>query len=269
MNEKKEILLTKSCKMPICSEFMAIPIKFASNGDVLETTIAYKCREQICDGFVDALLYPTKSNKIDASKVLNKARLILYKLSDHEVSSNHLKQVLKPIRLLEKECKLPRTQIKKLTCNWQDGNYIMFEGSNKWYRSSHTMSLWHLLIRFGMLFPGNLEVNNFIELKKLIKTFPYHPNTSGQSWFHEDKGSMKESVDIWVPLMANLNKIFLPSERWITRYNNEKQHIKPEPDSQNYVYLRMCYREGILVLARGESQHKYSSRLKRFLKREG
>jgi hypothetical protein len=253
-------------------ESMAIPIKFSSNGDILETTTAYKCREQICDEFIDALLYPTKSNKIDASKVLNKARLIVYKLSDYEISNKHLKQVLKPIRLLEKECKLPRTQIKKLTCNWQDGNYIMFEGSNKWYRSSHTMSLWHLLIRFGMLFPGNLEVNNFAELKKLIKTFPEHPGTSGCHWFEEDQGSMRETIDIWVPLMTNLNKVFPPGEKWTTRYNNKKQHIKPTLDSKNngdYGYLRACYREGILMLAKGESLHKHSTSLKQFLKKEG
>lgn len=261
----KNILLTKGCQLPGGSQQMAIPTRFSNVGNILRTTAPYKCREQICSAFITAL--QRDSFKPNRATVLNKARIILYNLSDDEVTDAYLKKVLKPIRLLEKECKLPRTQVKELTCNWRTGNFIMFEGSNKWYRSSHTMSLWLMLIRVGMNFPNTLEVNSFKELQALAKTFPKHPGTNGLNWLKEDKGSIRESIDTWVPLMKNLNEIFPPTDKWINRYDYRKQHLKPQVTHNHLSYLRPCSKEGILLLGKGQSQHKYYKNLKQFLEK--
>lgn len=265
--QEKEILITKNCSLG-GSEQMAIPLKFSRIGNVLKTTTPYKCREQICSAFVRALTNQPITK--DTRTALSKARIMLYNLPAEKVTDAYLKKVLKPIRLLEKECKLPRTQVKKLTCNYKVGNFIMFEGSNKWYRSSHTMSLWHMLIRLGMTYPTTLEsANTFEELQEQAKTFPKHPRTSGGNWLKEDKGSIRETIHTWVPLMKNLNKIFPPTDRWADRYDNQKQHIKPQSNHGmlGYVYLRPIAKEGILLFGQGLSHHRHYENFKPFLEK--
>jgi hypothetical protein len=262
LTNKKQIKLTRGCNLSSFGiETMTIPLEFSSIGNITKTTRPFKCREQICSAFARNMTTNTNNFTVDPVKVLNKARIILCQLPDNKMTEASIKKTLKPIRLLEKECKLPRTKAIKLLCTWSEGNFLMFEGSNKWYRSSHTMSLWHMLIRVALWYPETLKGATFNEIVNEAASFSKHPGTSGNNWLLEDRGSIKETIHTWVPLMKNLNKIFPPSDPWARRFDCKKQHTS----SGHYSYLRPVAKEGILELGKGRSQHIHKNNLKQFL----
>jgi len=230
---------------------MAIPIKLEKNGDVSEWTNCYYCREQIISEFTN-LLTARKEHSAKIIKTLDKARLLVFNLKDSDMKEDSIKKVLTTIGVIEKKVGMPRTIVKRvINKEILSYNILMFEGSIKWYRSSHTMSLWLLLIRLCLRDPNMFYGETFSELCEIAKTFPKGPESNGINWVAEDKGYCRSTIHAWIPLMSNVNSIFPPKVRWTSRYDINKVH-EAKPGN---AYVTQPYVEGIHKLATGDSLH--------------
>lgn len=256
-----KINMTKSANFSTYRGQISIPTHFSTIGNIIKTTNIYTCREQVVTSFVSALA--NDSNDKNIVKNLDKSRLLYFGVLPKHLSKAYLVKVLKPIHLLEKECKLPKTKVFHVVHpNSTNITTVMFEGSPKWYRSSHTMSLWMLLLRAGMRNPATLYVESYNDLITLSKTFQKHPGTSGSNWLKEDMACIKETIHTWVPLMANLNEIFPYTVKWKDRFRASLHHTKKNVNH----YRNSCAKEGIRTLGIGKSQHVNSDKLKTFIK---
>jgi len=253
---RKFVSKTKPASFYTSRYSMSIPLEFSKKGDITHYTTPYRCREQVASNFIRAIL----NNKINKN-TLTKARILLFVVPTAKLTTAYFKKVLVPIHLIENECNMPKTTVKLV--KYKDSKFVMFEGSIKWYRSSQTMSLWHLLIRFCTNYDSHiLNVKTLKKLYEVVNTFKKHPGTNGSDWILEDKGSMKESIHLWIPLMKNLNEIFPPTDKWTTRYSTAKQLTKVKPGA----YRHSMATEGIYTLGVNMSQHRYANKLSQFLK---
>jgi len=240
--------------------YMAFPTVISSRGNINGISSVYKCREQIIRNFTMCLT--NLHHRIALKKVLDKSRIIVFGLKKSDITSSNLKKVLTSINIIEDEIGMSRTTIiRVISKKFKNRHMIMFEGSNKWYRSSQTMSLWLMLIRI-CLRDFSFYGKTFKDLTKIAKTFPKYNGSSGIYWAKEDKGYIRETIHTWIPMMKNINKIF-PFQRHLkNRYNNRKVLNHPGKGK----YLNQCYTEGIYKFALGTTQSKDYNKFKEIMK---
>lgn len=242
----KTIDLTTSVSKVMQYLAMCIPTTISKAGTVTEITGIHICREEVIRYFQLA----TTNNREGFKKTLDKARVLVFSLAAKDITPDNLKKVLKPIQILENEVGLPLTKVV-LVNSACSGKTIMFEGSIKWFRSSHTMSLWLLILRVCLRAPNLLQGNSFKKVIRSTKSLREPVSSSGVNFAAEDEGYIKATIHTWIPLMRNLDKIFPKHVKWENRYDADKT-LKRK--SRN-VYLHSTKSEGIYMLTRGESQH--------------
>jgi len=244
----------------------SIPTQLDGDGNILMRTSGSLCREQVIWKFSQQLM-GTKVVRNRLIKTLDKSRVIVHHLSINDTTDKRLKKVLSTINAIEKEIGIKNTIIKKVTIDADPSyNMIMFEGPIQWFRSTHTMSLWLLIIRMSIQGHKKFNSTSFKKLHKLIKdvskAFPLqtYPNYTtiaglqkdGWSWQKSDLYHVCKTIDYWLPLMKNLDIIFPHRDKWKTRYNNTKTLEKPK----NSVYFPSNSCEGIFYLVEKKSRHK-------------
>ncbi len=244
--------------------YMAFPIVISSLGNIDKISPVYKCREQIITNFTSRVMM-TNSNT-PMIKVLDKARIIVFALQKSDVTTKRLSNILKPIRMLEEEVGFPRTTVKHLVSKkYPARNILMFEGSNKWYRSSQTMSLWLLLIRTCLRSYKILNSSTYEEMVKRGKALPSGATSNGMEWAKEDQRSIAKSIHIWSPMLKNINKVFPFQRPWKERFDKRKVHKNA---NNTKTYLNSCSNEGIFYFGKGISQHVGYNILKEIMEKD-
>jgi len=163
--------------------------------------IPRSCREIFVTDFAD---------KIRSKESIKKAYICVYMRSQKLSRELHEKGVitaLNCIRLLEKTAGW-RSE-SKLYCLRNDGFvspdtafFYLFEGSCKWIRSPHMLSLYCLLIRAFYERPGRyLKVKTVEELLRKAKNDP-------QEDYNDDCERLRSNMRIYLNLMKNFDKIF-------------------------------------------------------------
>ena len=223
--------------------YMSFPIEFTNTGNVKAITSKFMCREQL----IGAFMVEIRSERKKIKKNLDKARIIVFNLPD--VTDDNLKKVIKPLNVIEKEMGLPKTRIIHVVTN-ENQNDLMFEGSIKWYRSSHTMSLWLMILRVCLRNPDILYGETFKDILKKVKKFPVYCGTNGEDFELEDRGYIHDTIHVWIPLMKNINKIFSFRTSWKTRYTADKIYTSP-----NHEYTPAVQYDGIYSLVTNKSKH--------------
>lgn len=236
---------------------LGIPSEFNKFGNITKIMGTLKCRESITHHFVNTV----NSSKAFV-KTLNKARVIITGFNVEEAKVLRLKKTLNFIHRIEKESNIsPLTSIKDVITPWKlPYKVFMFEGSNKWYRSSHTMSLWHLILRSCSRDEGLASTTTKEEILKYINKWKAEVKTSGQLWEKEDQAHIKSTYNNWVNLMKNINEIFPKNVHWANRYKADKTFNKPSADC----YYPSTHRDGIRNFITGNSPHKALKAFEKF-----
>lgn len=240
-----------------------IPYKFDEDGNIINSTARTVCREQAIGYFSTQI--KNGGTKGDLVKSLNKARVVIMGITGPPASKISLQTALKVIHSLEDKLGYPRTSVKYVNVMRPNGNGLsstayMFEGCIKWYRSSHTMSLYHLILRFLLrdsllIRKSVVDVHDFDSFLQFVNTAEELKKskdcmTSGASFAIEDRKYVLLTAKYWLPLMQNLDSIYSPKVPWVKRFDAKKVLIK------NGHYLPSINNEGIFNLVDGKAHHK-------------
>lgn len=244
-----------------------IPIGFDKEGKINATTSDTSCRELAIAYLASYLCDKKKGKEKKAAhlnqikEVMSKARVIFYGLGKMEFDLIDKKGALNVLHMVEEKLGIPKTTTVQIAKLYKKGPYrVMFTGHNKWYRSSHTASLWMLLIRLGIR-SLKFRVDTWKELEVAIKKFPN--KGAGSNNTITDLYYAKKSFKNWIPLMANINKIFPPNTQWIYRFDAKKVHTHKKGP-----YINSIGSEGILYLVSNASHHKCVPMFKKIMEQE-
>ncbi len=249
---------------------LTIPIGFNLVNGNLNKTICYSsCREIAIRNYANFMIStpPNDENfarryKANKRIIQSKSRVIFPGTSNKMFNDVISGKTLKTLHLIEKTLGMTKTYpVELLNCDGSRGNRkkLMFVGSNKWYRSSHTMSLWLLILRLGFRVP-EFTGKTIDDLARLAKKYPKTSNYGGNT-ATVDKTYVKHTFHSWMPLMQNLNSIFSPKILWRNRFDVKKVHIK----LPNHIYGGGSVgTEGISRLIK-DSRHLSAPKFKKML----
>lgn len=255
---------------------LTIPLGFnLINGNLSRVTGYSSCREIAIRQYADFMIsVPPKRKdyarryKINKRIIQAKSRIIFPSLDDTMFKDIISGTTLKTLHLIEKSLNMPKTYPVELLM--ADGSSfvhkkVMFVGSNKWYRSSHTMSLWLLILRLGFRVP-EFTGKTIADLTKLAANYNKVSSSGGNS-IAVDKTYVRHTFHSWIPLMENLNSVFSPKVPWINRFNYKKTHVKLPSDMYGHGNIGT---EGISKLIK-DSRHvdapKFNKILNKILKK--
>lgn len=237
---------------------MAIPIKFNKKNGVrhVEHYGASYCREVLVNNFERCI--EQKTVKLD------KARITFIGLSRRFHDEEIILKVLKTINTIEEAIGIEKSTATIIVYSKNPPadrlNMLMFSGPIKWYRSSHTMSLYLLILRLaikGVDYINNTDYNSIVEsIKQHIIEYTNIKILTDEKYFIEAEFMI-------LPLMRNLDDIFSVKRKWANRFDRMIVHTKVGK------YRRLIGTEGIHCLSTGDSQHKDVEKLALVLKREG
>jgi len=230
-------LITKKNLLPHIGSGMifTVPTGFnLINGNLSRITGYSSCREIVIRQYADFMTStPPKrkdyARRYKANKLIiqSKARIIFPNIDNVMFNNVESGTTLKTLHLIEKSLNIPKTYPVELLTH-EGAKFVhkkvMFVGDNKWYRSSHTMSLWLLILRLGFRVP-EFAGKTIADLEKLAKNYPKTSNYGGNTPT-KDKTYVKHTFYSWIPLMENLNFIFPSRVPWANRFDYRKAHIK-------------------------------------------
>lgn len=200
----------------------------------------------------------------DLNKFMRIGRVLLCNLTEDHINVFKDNKLLKILNLFEKYLDFPQTKAYITKSDKTNAYALLFKGSNKWYYSSSTLSLWLLLIRI-CVYDGNYYTKEFIKKIKDVKNWKdCHKILKKQNITTIDMGYIRNSIHIWAPLMKNCKYIF--STQWKNKFNIDKIHNMSL--NKELTYIRSIGKEGITILASGKSIHIGSIKLKEILDKE-
>lgn len=246
---------------------LGVPINFTTDGTITALTNATTCRELAIGYFSSFLLkkMPTtkKGRAVRQRKIAQateKARVIFYGLNNAQAKDLEGGKTLSVLHLLEEKISMPKTRVVRIeSADASRSNKFMFIGNNRWFRSSHTMSLWFLLIRLALR-SKTFRATDWDELKKKLKKFPKEGH-GGSNTLKRDQYYTRISFKNWIPLMTNVNKIYPPNVKWVDRFNPEKVHT-----AKDGPYTNSIGSEGIMKLVKNQSHHAGGKVFKKIMK---
>lgn len=256
---------TGKCCVPSTPFYSTIPI-IIENDTIVKNVSYSTCREQIMMFFGQYVGIASKLNSKNPCAHtpmpdLRKARFLIF---GSIFKQKEINNTLAIINSLEKEVGITERTTAKLVVRENDIKElpagVLFEGSIRWFRSTQTMSLYFLILRFCMRDHARIEEKNIKTYEELIKyataaaSLHLVPGMSyGGSLLEEDKTYIKETGPYWVVLMKNINMIF-PVRHWATRFNSARITTNKNPAKY----------EGIFRLIAGTSKHKDAEKFKPF-----
>lgn len=258
--------------------YMTIPYEFDDEGTITNAINHSICREQVCKYFANTLIAETKKDSKPLTKSLTKARFLIMGLKGERATKTALTSTLKILHSFEKMLGFPTTKVTSVRVIGSDGVKLaskayMFEGSAKWYRSSYTMSLYHLILRFTLRDTNLLrnykqevkDIESFLEFAKNEKELKKCSKvvTSGTNFTREDRKYVLLTSEYWIPLMKNLDTIFNQRRPWKTRYDSKKVLKRTGP------YRTSICGQGIHALSAGRAKHVNSDLIDKFVLNKG
>lgn len=257
---------------------LRIPTEADKTGKITKITNCTTCRELAVGYFAGFMVEKASKMKkmgkkrreeyIEAHKekikwASKKARVILPSLSKKFADAIEAGKTLNVLNMLEDKVGWPRTEVYKFEKAYkQQRRRYMFVGSNRWFRSSHMMSLWMLLIRLGVR-SNSFRQDSWEALEEDIKKFP-QKNNYGSNTLSGDQYYARLSMKNWVNLLKNLDKIFPANTKWIDRLDSTKVHQKP---SKNIPYINSIGTEGISKLMLKKSHHVHAKRFYKIMEK--
>lgn len=253
-----------------------VPMYTRKDGVISETTGTATCREIGIGNFASKLCYkpiggkkPQEFYDKKLAFMTQKARVIFYKLNKTQFDALDSGKALNVIHIVEDAAGIPRTQVREVCVEgYPTPKYkVMFVSHNRWIRSSHTMSLWLMLLRLGFREASlrNKKVKDFKSLKEAMKDYPTNSCGTNASAVR-DRYFAKKTINNWLPLMKNLDKIFPPNTPWRIRFNAAKVHKKSTGGGP---YTGSIGTEGIFKLATKKASHKNAQRFYELVSKKG
>jgi len=228
----------------------SIPKKIYNEGNELcvDTVGCSQCRETATNIFASAIM----AGYID----LTKARILFTGLLATHTDDHAIIKILDIINTVENAIGFSKTtvdmvvykkEIVKPEEEFGFKNMLMFSGSNKWYRSPQTMSLYLLLLRIALKYHALIVCT---DMSTLVKSILKLPHVSGTAIADQDIiKHFKAVAKLIVPIMKNINLIFPSKRTW-------KHRFDAEVVNKQYKYYRNSIGvEGIFSFVSGASQH--------------
>jgi len=167
----------------------------------------------------------------------------------HELFEDQTNAGLRILNIMEEHNRWPLTKMRNVETKITEPSQgykkrttftKMLEGSSKWMRSPHTLSLFFLLFRLSIRNLAFLKVENYDQFKQMCKTYSYGTATSG------DKRNVRGTIQFWDPLMGKFDQMFKGTS------------VKSNYDKSEYT--ESYYSEGILKLCTFRTQNKKLSK---------
>jgi hypothetical protein len=215
-------------------------------GETKQLTGFEGCREGLT-----CYIFDRSSYKIQTSRLRCLVRTISVENVDkrHELFEKQTNAGLRILNIMEKHNGWPLTKMQNVETRITEAlqgyrkrtMFIkMLDGSSKWMRSPHTLSLFFLLFRLSARNSAFLKVENYEQFKQVCKTYIYGTATSG------DKRNVRGTIQFWDPLMAKFDQMFKGTS------------IESNYDKSGYT--ESYYSEGILKLCTFKTQNKELSK---------
>jgi len=248
MKKQKELKLLEYNKQANWSVYPHVGFMFAFCGsitgkrEVPQLTSFEGCRESLI-----CRVFDRKAYKIPTSRMRCLIRTIVatdnaakgYELFDKQTNAG-----LRILNIMEKHNGWPLTKmhnVETITAKGQGSQqnrrvFIkMLEGSSKWLKSPHMISLFFLLVRLPTRHSRFIEIKNYKQLMGACKLFAGRSNNG-------DRYSVRNTIGFWNPLMSNFGKMFrgMPLDNNFNKRN----------------YGQFYHQEGILTLCSFNSTNK-------------
>lgn len=249
---------------------LRIPTQFEGN-TITDITSQTSCRELAIGYFAGIMckqIPKTKPAKERYFKRLHrmtgKARIIFTGLpiiaKEDVLNPEKVDTILSTLHMVEEALGFPKTIMSRVKDGQPRLVKVMFTGHKKWLRSSHTMSLWALLIRLGLR-RRDFRVTTWEALEKVLKTYS-NKLVGGSNTTERDSYYARQTYKTWLPLMKNVDKIYPVTVPWNDRFRSAKMHTRKTGGA----YTNSIGTEGIMLAASGKSQHIGMSILEEIMK---